>query len=847
MFNLLLLAFLNPISTMGTPPLTHAFAEQRAAMVKVNRYQLNLDLDRRGFSGRVTIHLTLKQAGKDLTVDFQGKEVTAVSLDDKGTIDDFRFGEGRITIPASVLTPGKHRLTISFKGRNGRDGSGLIRYVDDRDGRVYFFSDLQPFFTHQVFPCFDQPDMKAPIALQVKAPQGWLVVSNSPGKNTGQGIWQFTETPPLPTYLFHVSAGPMAVRRAKGSQDRYPMALYCRKSQEDLLQAEEIFDLTRKGLNFFEDWMGEPYPFAKYDYVFSPVVFHGGMENPGAVILSEDYLRKNMSPAGKERRNAVILHEMAHMWVGNKITPTWWNDIWLNEGPVNYLGRLSQQKLGVDKDDYFTGQRVERGRMIDSGESSHPLLTEAPDTHAAMMLFNSVIYGKGLAVQRQLAELLGPQDYQRVIRYLLKRHGWGNVDRRDFMIALETVTGRSFDPWRQQWLSTRGINTVNLIWEAKEGRIAGAAVIQQPDLDDNLRSHALELGLFYPQPNGSVSMTESIPLHLESSSRKLDLLRGRPEPAIMLVDPHDQAFVRTALDKRSLGNIRDVYPKIDDFQARLKIWKVLVDMAGDKPLPMARFIDLGLSFTEQEKDIRLMGDILDDMVLITINVMDEKHRRSHGGRLFEKAKRKVTTLPFSKERGLWFDVLLAVAETEEQLDWLYRLYSGMERCREKLVFSREDKWRFCARLVAQGNLMGAVLVKELTAEDTKCPLGKQYRKMIDVVTPTAAAKQKAWQTLTRDDLPLDELIVLAGGFHDPRRPDMTEAYVQPFFRELARIYKEHGTARAAAFNSRLFPRYGGKKAVRAARAFLKKHEEPALHYMVNRGLDRLKRREALIH
>src|SRR5207248_7355581 len=192
-------------------------------------------------------------------------------------------------------------------------GEGLHRFADPADGRVYLYSDLETFDAHQVYACFDQPDLKAPFELSVRAPAGWQVASNMAPDASQPGSWHFPPTPPVPTYITAVAAGPYYVVRAE--HDGIPLGIYCRASLAQYLDPDEIFEVTRQGFDFFHGAFGVRYAFGKYDQLFVPEYKAGAMENAGAVTFLEDYIfRSRVTDFAREIRAETILHEMAHMW-----------------------------------------------------------------------------------------------------------------------------------------------------------------------------------------------------------------------------------------------------------------------------------------------------------------------------------------------------------------------------------------------------------------------------------------------------------------------------------------------------------------------------------------------------
>ena len=159
--------------------------------------------------------------------------------------------------------------------------------------------------------------------------------------------WEFDATPRISTYVTALVAGPYHVVRDEfaGKEATVPLGLFCRASLAEHLDAEELFDVTRRGFGFFEDVFGLAYPFAKFDQLFVPEFNSGAMENVGAVTHHEDYVfRSRVTDAAHERRAETILHEMAHMWFGDLVTMRWWDDLWLNESFATWASVLSQSE-----------------------------------------------------------------------------------------------------------------------------------------------------------------------------------------------------------------------------------------------------------------------------------------------------------------------------------------------------------------------------------------------------------------------------------------------------------------------------------------------------------------------
>ena len=166
------------------------------------------------------------------------------------------------------------------------------------------------------------------------------------------------------------------------------------------LDAEEIFTITRQGLDFFTDLFDMAYPFDTYEQAFVAEYNLGAMENPGLVTFTEDYL----FPDGASRqqlagRANTILHEMAHMWFGDLVATHWWEDLWLKESFAEFMGAhasVSATQFTEAWAGFAVGRKAWAYRQ-DALSTTHPIVADVPDVAAAKQNFDGITYAKGAA------------------------------------------------------------------------------------------------------------------------------------------------------------------------------------------------------------------------------------------------------------------------------------------------------------------------------------------------------------------------------------------------------------------------------------------------------------------
>ncbi|MCL2553752.1 MAG: M1 family aminopeptidase, partial [Actinomycetia bacterium] len=326
---------------MAGTNLTREEAQERARLLSVDAYAIELDLsgaqDGGTFRSVTTVTFEAREAGSTF-IDLVAPTVREVVLNGTALDPAEVFEDSRIALRDLPAGPSELRVVADCAYTN--TGEGLHRFVDPVDKQAYLYTQFEVPDARRVFASFEQPDLKATFAFTVKAPEGWTVISNSPTPEpTADGVWVFEPTPRISTYITALIAGPYTAVHStwEGDGRSVPLAIYCRPSLAEHLDADEIFAVTRQGFDWFEEKFDYAYPFAKYDQLFVPEFNAGAMENAGAVTIRDQYVfRSKVTDAAYEVRAETILHELAHMWFGDLVTMEWWNDLWLNESFATY-------------------------------------------------------------------------------------------------------------------------------------------------------------------------------------------------------------------------------------------------------------------------------------------------------------------------------------------------------------------------------------------------------------------------------------------------------------------------------------------------------------------------------
>ena len=573
-------------------------------------YALEIDLGagRRTYGGLARLRFPVTGAG-DLFLDFRGGEVTRLIVNGRAVTPE-RPGH-RIHLPGDLLRA-TTEVEVAYENEYDRGGDGFHHFVDPEDGAEYAYSNFEPFEAHRLFPCFDQPDLKGTYAVTVRAPADWAIIANAPAGSVvpvsdGRREHRFAPTPPISSYLVAVIAGPFAGvhTRHRGT----PLGIWTRRSLARFMDADEVFEVTRQGLDFFAALFDHPFPFAKYDQIFVPEFNSGAMENVGAVTFSEHYVYRD-PPTATQRlmRAETALHELAHMWFGDLATMRWWDDLWLNESFATYVSNLALAEATRFDGAWraFHADMKRWGYQADARSTTHPVSGVVPDTDATFYNFDGITYGKGASVIKQLVAEIGPEAFRAGLRTYFRRHAWGNATLADFLAALEEGAGRPLRDWSRRWLETASLNTIEAAWTTRDGLVERLQLTQEaPEDHPTLRPHALELALVRAAGDGPAEV-DVVPARLEGAEAWIEAAAGRPAPDLVFPNHGDHGYARVLLDPASLAAVPRVLGQIDDPLLRQLLWGTLWEMIRSARYSSLAFLELVRAHLPGERDDQIL-------------------------------------------------------------------------------------------------------------------------------------------------------------------------------------------------------------------------------------------------
>ena len=345
-----------------------------------------------------------------------------------------------ITLDHAFDTGQDFQVTVSYAGTPINSGFAPMswsKYNSSGAGEMVW-SLSEPDGARNWWPCKDRPDDKALVEEYWTVPSDWTATGNGrmidevtlPGNRKR---YHWVASHPLTTYLVSVAA----TDYVKFSQTydliaggTMPINYYV--YTEDLEDAQVDFSEMPAMLRYFELTFGD-YPFVEDQYGMSAFAWGGAMEHTTNTSYGYQLI------TGTNYYDWVVVHELAHQWWGDSLSPQTWADIWLNEGFATYSEALWSENVGGP---------TALGDYMDSlwrASFDGPLYN--PND-----LFGATSYDKGGWVLHMLRGAMGDVAFFQTLHDWYLNNKDGVVNTAQFQATAEAAYGSSLDWFFQEWV-----------------------------------------------------------------------------------------------------------------------------------------------------------------------------------------------------------------------------------------------------------------------------------------------------------------------------------------------------------------------------------------------------------
>ena len=762
---------------------SRALAAARAAQIRDVRYALALDLTQRdSAAGTVTARFRVTKP-RDVILDFRGQRLGSVEVNGK-RIEAPDYNGAHLRILAPGIVAGENVVTIAFVTKIAAAGTSIIRYRDATDGAEYLYTLLVPADANQLFPCFDQPDLKAKVSLRLRAPKAWRVLANGPETSStiateeAAATHTFAETEPISTYLIAFAAGPWTT--VTSATSKRPITMYVRKSRAAEAEGDSIILANDVAVRWLEGYFARTFPFRKLDVLLAPAFPFGGMEHPGAIFYNEDRFIFRERPTLTQRlgRTATIYHEVAHQWFGDLVTMRWFDDLWLKEGFATYMAAKMQAALdtssGVWKTFYLRNKPA--AYAVDATRGTTPVWQSLDNLDQAKSNYGAIVYNKAPSVLKQLDFLVGPDAFQRGVRRFLTAHAYANATWRDLLAAIGAESGRSLEGWGKQYILRPGMPVIDQAVRVERNGTTKLVLRQRPAQSlSGKGAWPIRTNVIIGQASGELVR---LPVTLVAESTLVALPKGAGVPAFVYANADDYAYALVLPDERTVAWLDQNISTVKDSFLRAMLWGALWDLVREARLDPARFAALALRELPNEQDEQIVAGVLGRVGRAVVAYLPAERRDSALASV-EKALRRGAADP-ERPYGIrkpYLDTYIRVAGTPSALAQLDALLDSTEAAGAPL--RAPTRWAIVTALIERK----APTAERRLAQESRADSGSEGKRRAFVAAaarPDADVKREYFKRYFADEaLNEDWVTASLDGFNTVRQSDLTRPYLIP--------------------------------------------------------------------
>ncbi len=596
---------------------SHPLAIWRANTTKDVRYDLSLDVTAPDSAiGHVTARF-VRSGTSDAILDWRGRRLTRV-MSNGHAVPLSAANGAHVRVPAKFLETGENSVELWFVSDIAPSGASIIRTHDQTDGSDYLYTLLVPADADQLFPCFDQPDLKARVTFTLVTPRAWTALANGSitraDTSADRITRHFTETRPLSTYLIAFSAGPW--QKTTSVVKGRSISVYIRKSRAKEADPDTLLALTHRAIGWMEQYFGRPYPFEKFDLMLAPAFPFGGMEHPGVVMFNEDRFIFRERPTLTRRlgRFSTILHEVAHQWFGDLVTMKWFDDLWLKEGFATYMAAKAMADLEPASDAWKTFYQGNKPTAygVDQTTGTTPLWQELANLDQAKSAYGAIVYNKAPSVLKQLNYLVGEKAFQAGVHQFLSDHAYANATWQDLLGSIGKAAHKPLDAFGRNFMLRPGMPVVQQRLIIRDGKIVKLELVQKPaQALSGAGAWPMRTQVMLAYTEASGQKTETIPVELSAVTTEVVAARGKPAPAFVFANYQDYGYFLTLLDTVSVRSLTSgELGRVSDGFLRTMLWGALWDQVRDAQLAPDRFAELALAEIPREQDEQIVPVLL---------------------------------------------------------------------------------------------------------------------------------------------------------------------------------------------------------------------------------------------
>jgi aminopeptidase N len=715
------------------------------------------------------LSLSISDLSNPLYLDFNEKSQNIKSVKVNGKSIPILHEKEHVIIPTEDLVVGQNKVEIAFIA-----GNLSLNRNDD-----YLYTLLVPDRASTVFPCLDQPDIKATYKLRFTVPKDWSVLAGAPVKEKMETentvTYTFGESDKMSTYLFSFVAGEFK-RVTQKPRDLEMTMLYRENNPEKIqVSTDTIFKLHQQSLDFLEKYTNYKFPFQKLDFAAIPGFQYGGMEHVGAIQYRESTLFLDNSATDREKldRAKLIAHETSHMWFGDLVTMKWFDDVWMKEVFANFMAHKIMNPIfpKINHNLQFLTAHYPNAYAEDRSLGTHPIKQNLANLKNAGSLYGSIIYNKAPIMMRQLEATMGEAAFQKGIQKYIQKYANDNADWNNLVEILDAETPLDLQKWSAVWVNKwgRAIVKDKIEYDA-QNKIKKFEIEQQAeDHSTNIWPQVFDIALVYPNE------IKTIKVNLNDRKVNLTAAVGLMKPIAIMYNSNGFGYGVFPLDGNHLEYILTVKDEVARGSAYLNLYE---NMLIGTVSPNKAF-DYFITGIQQEPNELVLKLLTNQASAVFWKFFTEKQQlmaqKQLEDILYERLQRN---LP-SKIKKTLFNLFSSIAYSDSGKEKLYKIWTK-ETVISGLKLDEDDYTNIAMNLAIFKHDRADEILDKAKVAITNSDKQKRFEFLLPSLSKDESVRNSFMESLKDDRNREKESWVAVGlaNFHHPLRQESAKKYLR---------------------------------------------------------------------
>ncbi|KQX08873.1 M1 family aminopeptidase [Flavobacterium sp. Root420] len=717
----------------------------------------------------LNLDLILSDLSQPLYLDFKEKTENIKSVSANGKNIVILHEKGHIVIPVESLISGKNTITISFIA-----GNLSLNRNDD-----FLYTLLVPDRASTLFPCFDQPDIKATYKLSLTVPKDWSVLAGADIKQKVEKgdftAYTFGESDKMSTYLFSFVAGKFkSVTQKPGNLE---MTMLYRENNPEKIQVstDTIFKLHQQSLEFLEKYTNYKFPFQKLDFASIPVFQYGGMEHVGAIQYRESTLFLDNSATDSEKldRAKLIAHETSHMWFGDLVTMKWFDDVWMKEVFANFMADKIMNPIfpKVNHNLQFFSAHYNNAYAEDRSLGTHPIKQHLANLKDAGSLYGAIIYNKAPIMMRQLEASMGKEAFQKGIEKYIKKYSNDNADWNNLVEILDAETPLDMQKWSKVWVnqSGRAIFSDKIEYDA-QNKIKKFEIQQKAeDKSGNVWPQVFQIGLVYSDN------VKVLNVNIKDKNLLLKEAVGLEKPNTIIYNYNGFGYGVFPLD----GNHLNAISTLKDEVARASSYSNLYENTLIGNLSPIKAFDCFLRGIQTEENELVLKIASNNLNSIFWRFLTEKQQHKVQQQLEAILYERLQTNLTSNIKKTLFNLFSSIAYSDSAKAKLYQIWNK-EVLISNLKLNEDDYTNIAMNLAIFKHEKADEILERTRTTITNPDKQKRFEFLLPSLSKDESVRNAFMESLKEDKNREKEAWVSVGlaNIHHPLRQESAQQYIR---------------------------------------------------------------------